>query len=172
MVSSVLRITSRVEHTKKRNSIDSENKSVKWNANHQNRLTVCFYMLLYSTTIRQENVFDLNRALWRQALASQVSVIVQSIGRLQQLFCQCFTNKCCQKYEFYRRKGYRKSNAICIMAIMSSTLWRPLYLFFSSCSTLYRLEVIPRCCNNLSYIFINTYISTVKHPKQNKWFDK
>ena len=46
MVSSVLRITSQVEHTKKRNSIDSESKSVKRNADHQNRLTVCFYMLL------------------------------------------------------------------------------------------------------------------------------
>ena len=40
---------------------------------------------------------------------------------------------------------------------MSSTLWRPLYPFFSCCSTLYRLEVIPRCCSNLSYIFIHTY---------------
>ena len=47
MVSSVLRITSQVEHTKKRSSIDSESKSVKRNADHQNRLTVCFYMLLY-----------------------------------------------------------------------------------------------------------------------------
>ena len=46
MVSSVLRITSQVEHTKKRNSIDSESKSVKRNADHRNRLTVCFYMLL------------------------------------------------------------------------------------------------------------------------------
>ena len=46
MVSSILRITSRTEHTKKRNSIDSESKSVKQNANHENRLTVCFYMLL------------------------------------------------------------------------------------------------------------------------------
>ena len=34
MVSSVLRITSQVEHTKKRNSIGSESKSVKRNANH------------------------------------------------------------------------------------------------------------------------------------------
>ena len=39
MVSSVLRNTSQVEYTKKRNSIDSENKSVKRNAGHQNRLT-------------------------------------------------------------------------------------------------------------------------------------
>ena len=50
MVSSVLGITSQVEHTKKRNSIDlgidSESKSVKRNANLQNRLTVYFYMLL------------------------------------------------------------------------------------------------------------------------------
>ena len=46
MVSSVLRYTSQVEHTKKRNSIDSENKSVKRNAGHQNCLTVSFYVLL------------------------------------------------------------------------------------------------------------------------------
>ena len=45
MVSSVLRITSQVEHTKKCNSIDSESKSVKRNADHWNRLTVGFYML-------------------------------------------------------------------------------------------------------------------------------
>ena len=31
MVSSILRNTSQVEHTKKRNSIDSENKSSLWN---------------------------------------------------------------------------------------------------------------------------------------------
>ena len=46
MVSSILRFTSQVEHTKKRNSSDSESESVKQNADHQNRLTVCFYMLL------------------------------------------------------------------------------------------------------------------------------
>ena len=38
MVSSVLRITSQVEHKKKYKSIDSESKSVKRNADHQNRL--------------------------------------------------------------------------------------------------------------------------------------
>ena len=36
MVFFVLRITSQVEHTMKRNSIDSENKSVKQNSGHQN----------------------------------------------------------------------------------------------------------------------------------------
>ena len=71
--------------------------------------------------------------------------------------CQYFTNKYCQKYKFYRRKEYRKSNAIHIMAIVSSTLRQSLCPFFSYCSTLYRLEVIPRCRNNLSYIFIHTY---------------
>ena len=47
MASSVSHDTSQVEHTKERNDIDSENKSVKWNANHQNHLTVCFYMLVF-----------------------------------------------------------------------------------------------------------------------------
>ena len=45
MVSFVLRNASQVEHTKKHNSIGSENKSVKRNAGHQNCLTVCFYVL-------------------------------------------------------------------------------------------------------------------------------
>ena len=46
MVSSIVHITSQVEHTKERNGIDSESKSEKRNAHHQNHLTVCFYMLL------------------------------------------------------------------------------------------------------------------------------
>ena len=46
MISSVLCIASQVKHTKKRNSIDSESKSVKQNDDHQNRLIACFYMLL------------------------------------------------------------------------------------------------------------------------------
>ena len=48
MVSSVLRYTSQVEHTKKHNSIDSENKSVKQNAGHQNCLAVSFVTLVLS----------------------------------------------------------------------------------------------------------------------------
>ena len=46
MVSSIFRTISQVEHTKKHNSIVSESKSVKRNAGHQNRLIVCFYLLL------------------------------------------------------------------------------------------------------------------------------
>ena len=53
-------------------------------------------------------------------------------------------------------KGHQKSNAISIMAFMYSTLWWPLYSLFSYCFTLSRLEVMSRCCNNLSYIFIYT----------------
>ena len=83
--------------------------------------------------------------------------LFQLIGGSQQLFHQCFTNKCYQKYEFYNRKGYRKSNAIQIIAIVSPTLSWPLYALFSYHSTLYRLEVMSQYCNNLSYIFIHTY---------------
>ena len=73
MVSFILHITSQVEHTKKCISIDSESKSVKQNADHQNRLTVCFYMLLpYS----KKTFFDLNRALWLKALTDQACMIV------------------------------------------------------------------------------------------------
>ena len=62
MVYSILPIMSQVEHTKKCNSINSESKFVKQNTDHQNHLTVCFYMLLqYYHTVR--NIFGLNRAL-------------------------------------------------------------------------------------------------------------
>ena len=160
MVSFVLHITSQVEHTKKHSSIDSESKSVKRNADHQNRSTVYFYIHVTLVLPYGEKTYCQAwtcRALWCQVLADQVCVIVQSIGGLQQLFCQCFTHKCCQKHEFYHRKGYWKSNAIRITTIMSSMLWRPLYTLFSYCFTLYRLGVMFRCCNNLSYIFIHTY---------------
>ena len=46
MVSSILHIMLQVEHTRKHNSIDSENKSVKHNTNHNNHLMMDFYMLL------------------------------------------------------------------------------------------------------------------------------
>ena len=51
MAPSILRITSQVEHTKERNGIDSENQFVKWNTNHQNHLTMCFYMLVWYTVL-------------------------------------------------------------------------------------------------------------------------
>ena len=167
MVSSVLRITSQVEHTKECNGIDSESKSVLRNADHQNRLIVYFYMLLqYYHMVKK--CFGLNRALQRQALADQISVIVSIDQRTPATILPVFYKQMLP--EFYRRKGYQKSNAIHIMAIMCSRLWRPLYPLFSYYSTLYRLEVMSRCCNNISYIFIHTYvrISTVKHPNQNK----
>ena len=45
MVSSTLHNMSQAERTKKCSRIDSENKSVKRNTDHQNRLTVCFDVL-------------------------------------------------------------------------------------------------------------------------------
>ena len=74
------------------------------------------------------------------------------------------------KHEFHRRKACQKSNAICIMAIMSSTLWRPLYPCFL---------IVPHCiglkwCSNIVIIFLiylSIHTSTVEHPKQNEWFD-
>ena len=67
MVSFILCSMSQVEHTKKHNSIDSESKSVKQNADHQNPFNSVFI---------HENVFGLNRALWLKALTDQVCVIV------------------------------------------------------------------------------------------------
>ena len=68
-----MHITSQVEHTKKRNSIDSENKFVKRNAAHQNCLTVCS---LHATVILSYSLKDLNRVIWFEALPAQVCVIV------------------------------------------------------------------------------------------------
>ena len=58
---------SQVEHTKKHNSIDSESKSVKRNADHQNP---------FNSVFLHENVFGLNRALWLEVLTDQVCMIV------------------------------------------------------------------------------------------------
>ena len=129
MVSSVLRITSQVEHTtwqwkqwkqvceaKRRSSLSANSVFL-----HVTLVLSCGKKPFLTWTERS----DANRWVIKYAW------LFQSIGGLQQLFCQCFTNKCCQKYEFYHRKGYRKSNAIRITAIMFSTLWRPLYPFFS-----------------------------------------
>ena len=46
MVSSILHVTSQVEHTKKHNSIDSENKFVKQNGDHQNHLMLFQHVTL------------------------------------------------------------------------------------------------------------------------------
>ena len=43
----ILQIMLKVEHIKKHNSIDSENRFVKQNADYHNHLTVCFYMFLW-----------------------------------------------------------------------------------------------------------------------------
>ena len=57
MVSSVLRIMSQVEHTKKRNSIDSESKSVKRNVDHQNCLNSVFLHVTLVLPYSKKNVF-------------------------------------------------------------------------------------------------------------------
>ena len=68
-------IMSQVKHIKKCSSIDSESKSVKQNADHQNHLTVCFCMLLqYYHMVRKH--FVMNRVLWLEALTDQACVIV------------------------------------------------------------------------------------------------
>ena len=79
MVSSILRIISQVEHTKKHNRIDSERKSVKQNADHQNP---------FNSVFLHEKVFGLNRALWLKALTDQVYVMVLIDWRTsERLFC-------------------------------------------------------------------------------------
>ena len=122
MVFSVLCITSQVEHTKKCNSIDSESKFVKQYANHQNHLTVCLYMLFYI----------LGKCFWLEQSALIKSTDWPSMhdcpNQLEESnnYSASVLPKHLLKHEFYRRKACQKSNAICIMAIMSSTLWRPL----------------------------------------------
>ena len=55
---------------------------------------------------------------------------------------------------------YQGNHVFFIMATIIS--------LFSNCSTLYGLDVMSRCCNNLLYIFIHIhmYIATVKHPSK------
>ena len=156
MVSSILRITSQVEHTKKCNDNDSESKSEMKCQSSESINSVFLHVTLilpYSkkTFLAWTKCYDAKRWLTKYVW------LFQSIGGLQQLFCRCFASKCCQKYKFYRRKEYQKSNAMHITAVMSSTLWWPLYPLLSYYSTLYRLEVMSRCCNNLPYIFVHTY---------------
>ena len=68
------------------------------------------------------------------------------------------------------QKGCQKPNAICIMALVSSSYaWWPLYPLFSCYITLIGL------CNVLNVVIIflinlPIHTSIVKHPKQNKWF--
>ena len=75
-------LTSQVECTKKHNSIDGENKSVNWNAGHQNHLTVCSTCYYYTVKKR----FGLNRVFWHEALVWWF----ESIGGAQQSFCWFF----------------------------------------------------------------------------------
>ena len=85
--------------------------------------------------------------------------LFQSIGGLRQLFCQFFTNKCFQKYEFYHRKVYQKSNAIPITAIMFSSYgnhYIPCFLIVPPCTGL-------RWCPNAVIIFL-IYLSTHIFP--------
>ena len=57
------------------------------------------------------------------------------------------------------------------MAIMSSMLRQPVQPLFSYSFMLYNLEVMSQCCNNF-FTYLSIHISTVKHPQQNKWFNK
>ena len=153
MVSSILRISSQVEHTKKRNSIDSESKYVKRNSDHQNHSTVCFYMLLYYYhTVRKHfwleqsalmpsdgrsNMYDCfdrledsssySASVLQTKVAKNMSSIAEGISKVK-----CYT--------------YHGNHVFYFMA----TIIFLLFLFS-------RLEVIPSCCNNLTYIFIHTY---------------
>ena len=96
----------------------------------------------------------------------QLYIILSINWRTPATILLVFYKKMLPKIRVLSQEGVSKSNAIRITAIISSMLWQPLYPFFSYCSTLYRLEVMSRCCNNL----LSIYISTVKHPKHNKWF--
>ena len=110
----------------------------------------------------------MNRALWCQALADQACMIVSIDWRTTATTLPVFYKHMLPKN---RKKEYWKSNAISITAIMSSMLRRSLYPLFSYCFMLNRLEVMSQCCNNF-FTYLSIYISTVKHPKQNKWFNK
>ena len=68
------------------------------------------------------NWYHCNQPVMTVKSGWHVRIILVYQGKIRIYDSQCFRNKCCQKYEFYRRKGYQKLNAIRITAIMSSTL--------------------------------------------------
>ena len=96
--------------------------------------------------------------------------LFQLIGGLQQLFCQCFTNECCQKYASAGRGIESQmpyvSQQSCLLGYGDHYI--PCFLIVPPCTGL-------RWCPDvvlISLIYLSIHISTVKHPKQNKWFDK
>ena len=133
-------ITSQVEHTKECDGIDSESRSVKQNADHRNGLTVCFYMLpQYYHTVRK--CFWLEKRALTPSWLTKYTRLFQSIRGLQQLFCQCFTNKCC--LSSIAGRGIKNEMLyVSRQSCLLYRLWRPLYPLFSYFSTLYRLEVM------------------------------
>ena len=112
--------------------------------------------------------FCLNRALWCQA-TDQVCVIVSITWRSPATILLVFYKQILLNIWVLLQEWMSKVKC-CIMAIVSSTLWRPLYSLFSYCFSLYRLEVIFQHCNNLS-LCLSMHTSIVKHPNHNKWFD-
>ena len=147
MVSSILRIMSQVEYTKKRNSIDSESNSVKQNA------------VLHVTLVLP---YGKKRFLaWTECSDTKRWLIkykwlFQSIGGLQQLFCWCFTKNVAKNTSPI---AGRVSKVKCYMYHSNHVFYvmATIIPLFSYSSALYRREVMPRCSNNLSYIFIHTY---------------
>ena len=157
MVSSVLRIMSQVEHT--RNAIVLTVKASLWTKCRSSESFNSVFLHVTLVLPHGKRTFLVWTVLWCQAPTDQVCVIVSIDWRTPATMhiLLVFYKQTLPKYEFYCRKGHRKSNAICVMAIASSTLWWPLYPLFSYCSTLYRLEVMFQSCKNLSYILIYTY---------------
>ena len=89
--------------------------------------------------------------------------LFESIGGLQQLFYQCFVNKCYQKYEFYHRKEHQKSVSWQSCLLLYGDHYIPYFLIVPPCIGL-------RWCLDAVIIFLiylSIHISTVRHPMQN-----
>ena len=172
MVSSVLRITSQVEHIKKRNSVDSESKSVKRNADHQNRLTVCFYMLLYSTISYGKKRF------WPEQSALAWSADWSS---MRDCFNR-FEDSSNYSASVLQIKVAKNTSSIAGRGIESQML----YASRQSCLPrkgdhyIPSFLIVPPCIGLRWFLdtiiifltYLSIHISTAMHPKQNKWFDK
>ena len=171
MVSSILRIMSRVEHTKKRNSTDSESKSVKRNANHQNHLTVCFYILLYY-------YYTVRKRFWLEQSALTPNADWSSKH-------DCFNwleDSSTYSASALQTNVAKNTSSIAGRGIESQML----YASWKSCLLRYGNHYIPSFlivppCIGLRWFldaviifltYLSVYSSIAKHPKQNKWFDK
>ena len=114
------------------------------------------FLLVTLVLAYSKNVFALNRALLLEALTDRTCVIVSIDWRTPTTILPVFYKQMLLE-KFYRREGvtkikcyaYHSNHVFYVMATIISLL----FLLFH----LYRVEVMSRCRNNLSFVFIHTW---------------